>query len=111
MKYLLALTFLLFTSAAFSQISGEIADDGRKVTREDVNYKIIHPMSGHLVIDIEVNGKGKVTKAKFNRKESTVNLGPLNLDAQRRAKMIRFEECDKCPAVHEGKVTFQVSQM
>ena len=112
MKYLLAFTFLLFTGAAFSQVEGQIAEDEREVKRGDLKqYHILSLVqSGKLIIDIEVNGKGKVTSAKFNAKESTVNLGPGNLDAQRRAKMIRFVECGKCPAKHEGQVVFNVGK-
>ena len=101
---------ILLAFAGHSQITGDLANDGRAVTGE-IDFEIVGgEVAGIIVFDIVVDMEGKVTTCTLNKDRTTVNSTPLMISAKNRIlKGLSFERGYAFPKWHNGEVQFNVS--
>ena len=89
-----------------AQVSGEIAQDSRKI-EGDIDYTLYSSSkTGILVYKIAVNTTGKVTGCTFDRSLSTVISTPLMMQGKNRIlSELKFEAGNSYPKFHQGLVT------
>ncbi len=104
MKKLLLLS-LFISTISFSQTSGNIIEDGRKIVN-DISYILEMKATGKLVFEIAVNRDGKITSCKLNKVESTVRSSRYMIETKNRIiTELKFEEGNGFPTFHQGRVT------
>ena len=105
-KLILILTF--FSSLSFAQLSGEIANDKRKITT-NITYEITGNQAGKFVFEIAVDMEGKVTSCVVLKNESTIVSTPLQMKAKNQIITgLTFERGYQFPEFHRGTVTIHV---
>lgn len=108
MKLLLTGSFVLFSIFSFTQVSGEIINDGRKIVTP-IAYTISGHQSGKFVFKIAVNMDGKVTSCVLQKDESTIVSTPLMMKAKNNILTgLTFEKDYAFPEFHYGYVTIEV---
>ena len=110
MRYLVIFSFCLFSAFSFSQISGEIVSDGRKI-ETGIPYSITGngTQTGKFVFKIAVNMDGKVTSCVLQKEESTIVSTPLMMKAKNSILTgLTFERGYQFPEFHYGFVTIEV---
>lgn len=108
MKTLLAVFFILFSAFSFTQVSGEIINDGRKIVTT-IPYTISGHQAGKFVFKITVNMDGKVTSCVLQKDESTIVSTPLMMKAKNNILTgLTFERDYAFPEFHYGYVTIEV---
>jgi hypothetical protein len=108
MKIIILFIFLT-PCLGFTQLSGDIAEDGRKTT-EEFNYEINSTKTGVLTFDIAVDNDGNVTGCTLNRAACTIYSTPLIIHQKNRIlKELKFEKGSHYPEFHQGTVRIQVS--
>ena len=105
---ILAITFL--STTAFTQVSGVIQQDGRKITKP-IKYTVAYAKAGTLVFDIVVKQDGSVKTCILNRGKSTVTDNPI----MNRAKAtimngLKFAKGTDYPQFHRGIVEIKTTQ-
>lgn len=104
MKQFLLFASLCFYTLGFSQLSGDIVIDSRKVV-QDISYTMETNSTGTLVYNISVDAKGNVTSCEWNRFESTLNSRRYSYEAKNRILMdLKFEKGNGFPTYHQGKI-------
>jgi len=107
MKNLIFL-FVFVSTASFSQISGDIAADQRKVVSA-IEFSITGNQNGIFVFDISVNKAGAVTSCVVRKAESTIISTPLMMKAKNLiVTNLKFESAAGFPEFHRGIVTITV---
>lgn len=107
MKILLPI-FLLLAQQAYSQLSGEILVDKRKI-ETDIPYKITGSKAGKFVFEISVNVDGIVTGCVLLTDKSTIVSTPLMMKAKNQILTgLKFERNYTSPEFHKGIVTITV---
>ncbi|MBL7898712.1 MAG: hypothetical protein JNJ99_09270 [Crocinitomicaceae bacterium] len=108
MKLLLTVSFVLFSFFSYTQVSGEIINDGRKIVTP-IAYTISGHQSGKFVFKIAVNMDGKVTSCVLQKDESTIVSTPLMMKAKNNILTgLTFEKDYAFPEFHYGYVTIEV---
>ena len=106
----LAIAFLLFSASGYSQVMGDIANDGRAIAT-DIDYIIMADTTGTLVFDIVVDMDGKVTSCKVNKEMTNLNSTPLLITGKNRILQgLSFEVGYAFPKWHNGEVHFTVEK-
>lgn len=107
MKPIIISLFLLLSAASYTQISGDIITDGRKI-ETGIEYTMKGTKAGILVFSISVNMDGKVTACTLVKEESTIISTPSMMKAKNRILTgLTFEKGYHFPEFHEGKVTIE----
>lgn len=99
----LLLFIILFTTAAYSQISGDIIKDKRKLTT-DYHYVIEGHLNGIITIEIAVDELGDISSSKVLESESTIKSTPAKIKAVNHVLQFKFEPGTWFPKHHQGKV-------
>ncbi|MBK6952828.1 MAG: hypothetical protein IPH24_12470 [Crocinitomicaceae bacterium] len=104
----LVIVFVLFSGIAQAQVSGPLADSGRKVL-SDFDFKITWHKSGTLVFDISVNPAGLVKLCVLNTAQSSIVSTPLMMKAKNHILTnLKFESGSGYADLQSGTVTIQV---
>ncbi|WP_107039597.1 energy transducer TonB [Brumimicrobium mesophilum] len=105
MKNLTSLLFLLLlcSTAAFSQISGDVVKDNRKM-KSDFKFEINGHLNGTITIDITVDALGNVSSTKVLSSETTTNSTPAKLKAINHVNEFKFEPGTWFPKFHKATV-------
>jgi hypothetical protein len=99
---------VLFSGVAQAQLSGPIADSGRKLISE-FDFKIAGHKAGTFVFDISVNPSGVVKLCVLNSAKSTIVSTPLMVKAKNHILTnLKFESGAGYPDLQSGTVTIQV---
>jgi hypothetical protein len=108
MKKVILLLFCFLSLQAFTQISGEIVSDGRKI-ETGIPYSITGSQPGKFVFKIAVNMDGKVTSCILQKDQSTIVSTPLMMKAKNSILTgLTFERGYAFPEFHYGFVTIEV---
>jgi hypothetical protein len=108
MKHILIAFFCLTSLLTFSQISGDIVSDGRKI-ETGIPYSITGSQTGKFVFKIAVNMEGKVTSCILQKDQSTLVSTPLMMKAKNSILTgLTFERGYTFPEFHYGFVTIEV---
>ncbi|RYM32539.1 hypothetical protein ERX46_14805 [Brumimicrobium glaciale] len=105
MKKLNAILFLMLflTSTAYSQLSGDIIKDNRKLTT-DLPYVIEGHITGKITIQISVDALGEISSSKVLDGESTIKSTPAKIKALNHVSQFKFEPGTWFPKFHQGIV-------
>ncbi len=110
MKQIILFSFLFISSVGFTQLTGDVVVDGRKIT-SDISYTLEMKAEGILVFDISVDVNGKVTSCEWNKVESTVNSMRYAHEAKNRILTeLKFQKGNGYPTFHRGKVVISSEQ-
>lgn len=97
-----------FSGIAQAQVTGPLADSGRKVLG-DFDFKITWHKTGTLVFDISVNPAGIVKLCVLNSAKSTIVSTPLMMKAKNHILAnLKFESGSGYADLQSGTVTIQV---
>lgn len=100
--------FILFcSSAAFSQISGDVVKDNRKV-KTDLGYEIKGHLDGKITIEISVDALGNVSSSKVLESETTIKSTPAKLKAINHVGQFKFEPGTWFPKFHKATVVIRM---
>lgn len=104
MKKIVPLGLIMLSTFGFSQLSGDIVKDSRKVTTA-ISYQLPMTTVGKIVFDIAVNTEGKVTSCVYNKTESTIRSTRYIYEAKNRILMnLKFEAGNGFPTFHQGRI-------
>jgi hypothetical protein len=104
----LIFAILLFSGVAQAQVTGPLADSGRKVITE-FDFKITGHKAGVFVFDIAVSPNGVVKLCVLNGAASTIISTPLMVKAKNHILTnLKFESGAGYADLHSGTVTIQV---
>jgi hypothetical protein len=104
----LFIVFVLFSGIVQAQVSGPLADSGRKVI-SDFDFKITWHKAGTLAFDISVSPAGLVKLCVLNSTKSTIVSTPLMVKAKNHILAnLKFESGASYADLHSGSVTIQV---
>lgn len=107
MRVLVCVLFLM-SGIAQSQVTGPLADSGRKVI-SDFDFKITWHKAGVLVFDIAVSPAGDVKLCVLNSLNSTIVSTPLMVKAKNHILTnLKFESGSGYADLHSGTVTINV---
>ena len=105
---LLILTFIFLPIFCFTQVTGDITKDKRKLTKEFA-FEIEGNTTGVLTFDIAVNEAGDVTGCQLNRAECTIYSTPLVIRQKNRIlSELKFEPGNQYPKFHQGKIQITI---
>lgn len=105
---ILVIAFVLFSGFAQAQVTGPLADSGRKVI-SDFDFKISWHKAGTLVFDISVNPTGIVKLCVLNSTKSTIVSTPLMMKAKNHILTnLKFESGSGYADLQSGIVTIEV---
>lgn len=103
-KLIVFLFFILFAStAAYSQISGDVINDNRKMNSE-FKFIINGHLDGKITIEITVDALGHVSSTKVLSSESTIKSTPAKLKAINHVNDFKFEPGTWFPKFHKATV-------
>jgi hypothetical protein len=94
---------LLMTTAAHSQISGDVIDDNRKLIT-DYQYVIEGHLTGKVTIEISVDALGEISSSRVLDSESTIKSTPAKIKALNHVSQFKFEPGTWFPKFHKAKV-------
>lgn len=94
---------LLFTTTSYSQISGDIIKDNRKLTT-DLPFTIEGHISGKVTVIISVNDLGEITSRKVLDSETTIKSTPAKIKVLNHISQFKFEPGTWFPKYHQGKI-------
>jgi hypothetical protein len=98
------LTFICFSSfLTFSQISGDIVNDNRKLIT-DYSYVLEGHLDGKIAFDISVNAKGEISATKIMEDRSTITSTPAKIEARNYVMKFKFQPGTWFPKFHHGIV-------
>ncbi len=104
----LVIAFVLFSGIAQAQVTGPLADTGRKVIT-DFDFQVSWHKTGTLVFDISVNPAGVVKLCVLNSTNSTIVSTPLMMKAKNHILTnLKFESGSGYADLQSGTVTIQV---
>lgn len=107
MRVLICLLFLI-SGIAHAQVSGPIAESGRKVISE-FDFKISGHKAGVFVFDISVSPDGVVKLCVLNSLKSTIVSTPLMVKAKNHIlTKLKFESGAGYADLQSGTVTINV---
>ncbi|MBK7129807.1 MAG: hypothetical protein IPM74_05120 [Crocinitomicaceae bacterium] len=107
MKPIIVFLFVLFSAVGYTQITGDIISDGRKI-ETGIEYTMKGTQAGIMVFSISVNMDGKVSACTLIKEESTIISTPSMIKAKNRILTgLTFEKGYHFPEFHEGKVTIE----
>ena len=104
MKLIMISVFCSIYFFGMSQLSGDLAQDGRKLLTE-TSFVIEGNHNGKLVFDLAVNPEGEITSIKYNHSESSVSSTPSQMKARKYVNDFKFEKGTHFPKFHQTKVT------
>ncbi|RFC55389.1 hypothetical protein [Brumimicrobium aurantiacum] len=104
---IITLFLLLFTAPAFAQISGDVVNDNRKLTKE-LSYKITGHVEGLITIDISVDALGNITSKKVDENNTTVRSTPAKLKAVNHVSKFKFEPGTWFPKYHQATIVIHM---
>ena len=95
-------TFLFFSSMSFGQVlSGEILDEGRKVT-SSIPFVIEGMLDGYCTYELAVDRDGKVTSARLV--ETNLKSTPAKYEVRNYVTKIKFAPGTYYPKFHHALV-------
>lgn len=105
MKKLNIILFFAFfsTSTAFTQISGDVIKDNRKLLT-DLPYEIEGHISGKITIEFSIDASGDISASKVLENESTIKSTPAKIKVLNHFSKFKFEEGTWFPKYHQGKI-------
>jgi hypothetical protein len=107
MKFILLFSFLSLSINVFSQVSGEIIVDGRKIESE-IAYTFPMKTSGVLVFAIAVNTEGKVIACDLLKDQSTISSMRYIYESKNLIlSQLKFQSGNGFPTYHKGIVTMR----
>ncbi len=107
MKFTFLFFVLFFSISLFSQVSGEIIVDGRKIESE-IAYTFPMKTSGVLVFAIAVNTEGKVIACDLLKDQSTISSMRYIYEAKNLILTeLKFQKGNGFPTFHKGIVTMR----
>lgn len=107
MKIILCL--LVFVSAlSFGQISGELANSGRKYN-EDFQFQVEGHKAGYFVFEMGVDMDGVIKICQLIQAESNLVNTPLMVKAKNHILTnLKFERGYQFPKLHSGKIKITI---
>ena len=102
MNRLLLGALLLLSSISYGQIlSGDLVDEGRKMTSE-TSFVVEGMVNGYAIYELAVNRNGKVTNATLVN--SDLKSTPAKYEIRNYVTKIKFEPGTYYPKFHHAKV-------
>lgn len=98
-----ALASFLFTLTSWSQLSGDVVDDKRKMT-SDKSFVLEGNHNGKIAFNISVNAKGEISGIKILEGETTIKSTPSKIKARNYVSKFKFEPGTWFPKHHQGKI-------
>lgn len=99
MKFFCIFPLFLF-SFTFTQaqlLSGDLLEENRKLLTQ-TDFTIAGNYTGHIVYELSVNRKGKVTSERIIPGQSNIQSTPANIQARKFLKSLLFQEGTHFPA-------------
>lgn len=99
MKLLLLLSLFLFsfTQTEAQLLSGQLLEENRKLLTQ-TDFTIYGDYTGHIVYELSVDRKGKVTSERLIPEQSTIKSTPANIQARKFLNSLVFQEGTHFPA-------------
>jgi len=108
MRKLLIVFLFCFSVSSYAQVSGDIKNDKRTITKE-IDYSINSSKSGEMVYTISVDTDGNVTHCELIQSRSTVKSTPLMMRGKNKiVSGLKFERGSRFPKFHQGEVTIKI---
>lgn len=97
------LIFLFFAFNGYTQISGDIVKDNRKLTT-NLGYSIEGHLTGKITIEITVDALGNISSSNVIANESTIKSTPAKIKALNHLSKFKFEPGTWFPKYHKATV-------